>query len=136
MIRFSATVLILNVATVVTFATLPSALQLLLQRITQVLSVVMISHMFLSLKGSNCRRSNEAESRSPLSSCRMVRPEAHQTPISHETRGTVPKHMSNLVGNLGNELVHTSELNDWIFYEKVGKNRASLFYLFSLIAIL
>src|SRR5882757_9732880 len=112
---FSATVFTLNVATVITFVTLPFALQLLLQRTTQVLTVVMISHMFLNLKGSNRRGSMEAESRSTLSGCRTERPEAYETAVSHETRATRPKHMSTLVGNLGNELIHSSVLGNWNF---------------------
>jgi hypothetical protein len=107
---------------VVTFATLPPALQLLLQRTSQVLAVVMVSHMFLALKGSNRHGSEEAESRSAPLGCRTERPKANQTSVSYETRGTIPKHVSSLVGNLGNELVHTYELNGWMFYEKVSKN--------------
>lgn len=134
--HFSAMVFTLNVATVVTFATLPPALQLLLLRITQVLTVVMISHMFLNLKGSTHRGSKEAESRSAPSCYRTEPPEAHQTSVSYETQSTRPKHMSALVGNLGNELVNTSELEAWVFDEKVSKNYASLFTLSLSIAFL
>lgn len=117
----------LNVATVVTFATLPPALQLLLLRITQVLTVVMISHMFLNLKGSTHRGSKEAESGSVPSRYHTEPPEAYQTSVSCETRSSRPKHMSTMVGNLGNELFHTSESEACVFDEKVSKNYASLF---------
>lgn len=129
LIHFSATVFTLNVATVVTFATLPDALQLLLQRITQVLTVVMISHMFLNLKGSHHRGSKEAESRSAPSGCRTERPGACETALSYETRATRPKHMSSLVGTLGNELIHTSVSDHWNFDEKGSKDYAGLFSL-------
>jgi len=122
LIHYAATVFTLNAATLLTFATLPAALQLLLQRITQVLSVVMISHMFLNLKGSTRRGSKEDESRSASSGCRTKRPEAYGTVVSLETRGMGPKYMSSFVGNLGNELIHTSILDKWIPDEKVSKN--------------
>lgn len=129
LIHFSATVFTLNVATVVTFATLPDALQLLLQRLTQVLAVVMISHMFLNLKGSNHRDSMEAESCGALSGCRTECPGANESAIPHETRAKRPKHMSSLVGTLGNELIHTSVSDHWNVDEKVSKDYASLFSL-------
>jgi len=96
---------------------------------TQVLTVVMISHMFLNLKGSHRRGSKEAESRGAPSDCRTERSKAYETSVSHETRATRPKHMSTLVGNLGNELIHASVLDDWNFDEKVSKDYAGLFYL-------
>jgi len=124
----SATVFILNLATMVTFATLHDfALQLLLLRITQVLTVVMISHMFLNLKGSNRHGSRDAGSRRVASSSRTKRSEACETEVSLETRATVPKHMASLVGNLGNELMHPSILGHWILDEKVGENCSYLF---------
>ena len=113
----------------ITFVTLPFALQLLLQRTTQVLTVVMISHMFLNLKGSDRRSSKDAESRSTPSGSCTERPEAYETTVSHETRTIRPKHMSTLVGNLGNELIHSSVLGNWIFDEKVSKDYAGLFSL-------
>ena len=66
MTPFSAMVFSLNVATVVTFATLPCALQLL-QRPTQVLTVIMVSHMFLNLKARDNHVLRDAESRGTLS---------------------------------------------------------------------
>jgi hypothetical protein len=134
LIHFSVTVFTLNVATVVTFATLPPALELLLQRITQVLSVVMISHMFLNLKGSNRRRSKEAESHSTRSGYHTKRSEVYETVVSLDTRVTRPKLMSSLVGNLGNELIHTSILDKWVLDENVSKSYAKLFSLSFLIA--
>jgi hypothetical protein len=52
----------LNISMVITFATARCAYQLVLQRMTQVLTVVMISHMFLNLKGGKSRAREGAES--------------------------------------------------------------------------
>lgn len=128
LIHLSATVFTLNVATVITFVTLPDALQLLLQRTTQVLAVVMISHMFLNLKGSKHHGSKGVENRSAPLGCRTEFPEAYDTSVSHETRVTRPKHMSSLVGTLGNELIHSSVSDHWNFDEKVSKDYDSLFH--------
>jgi hypothetical protein len=45
----------LNMATVIAYVSTQCAYQLVLQRMTQVLTVVMTSHMFLHLKGTNSR---------------------------------------------------------------------------------
>ena len=121
---FSATVLTLNVITMVAFAisTQKFGLQLLLQRITQVLTVVMISHMFLNLKASNRRGSKDAESRDVPSGSGTMHPDAHETGASLQTRVSEPKHLSSLVGNLGNDLIPPSILGRWTFDEKVGEN--------------
>lgn len=103
---FSATVFTLNVATVVTFATLPCALQLLLQRLAQVMTVVMISHMFLNLKGR--------ERQDSRSSFYTKRSDPVGAVISFGNRVTGRKEMSStLVGNLGNDLMHLSILGHW-----------------------
>jgi hypothetical protein len=126
LITLSATVFTLNVATAVTFAKLPPAPQLLLQRITQVISVVMISHMFLNLKGSDRRGQEGAESHGALPSSRTMGPEPYERVITLKTRLLGPRKMSTLVGNLGNDLIHTSILDYWTAEEKVGKNRPDL----------
>ena len=103
----------------VTFATLPCALQLLLQRLTQVLTVVMISHMFLDLKGRDRPGSKDAESHGAWSRSRAKRPDPLETAISMETRD---KKMSiTLVGNLGNELMRVSMSDSWTASERAGK---------------
>ena len=122
LIPFSVMVLILNVATVVTFATLPCALQLLLQRLAQVLTVIMISHMFLNLKGRDRHGSKDAESRGTWSNTRTRHSQPFGTAISLETRVKGPEKMSNtLVGNLGNDLMRTSILDYWTVDEKAGQ---------------
>lgn len=119
MTPFSAMVFSLNVATVVTFATLPCALQLLLQRPTQVLTVIMISHMFLNLKGRDNHVSRDAESRGIRSNNRS---NPFGTTISLETQVKESEKMSNvLVGNLGNDLIRTSILDYWTADEKAGQ---------------
>lgn len=128
---FPATVSTLNVATMVTFAELSFAFQLLLQRITQVLTVVMVSRMFLNLKGSIRYGSKGAESRGVPLSSGMMHVEASEIAASLETQVTGPNHMSTLVGNLGNDLMHSSILDHWILDEKVGENCFVLF-LFTL----
>ena len=110
----SATVFTLNVATVVTFATLPCALQLLLQRVAQVMTVVMISHMFLNLKGR--------EGHGSRSSIYTKRLDPVGTVISFGNRVAGRKDMSStLVGNLGNDLMHLSILGRRSANEKGGK---------------
>jgi len=104
----------LNVATVVTFATLPCALQLLLQRLAQVMTVVMISHMFLNLKGRDLKGSKDHGTRSSTK-----RPDPFETTISFDTRRK--KMSSTLVGNLGNDLMRISILDHWSVNEKDGK---------------
>src|SRR5258708_35361982 len=113
--HFSATVCTLNVATVVTFLTLRCALRLLLQRITQVLTVVMISHMFLNLKGLDRRNQEDAESRgAPSSSCMKGPPKLYVTMMSLETRASGPKNLFSVVGTLGSDLQHTFPMGYWI----------------------
>jgi len=112
-------VFVLNVATVVTFATLPCALQLLLQRLAQVMTVVMISHMFLNLKS---RDHQDSKDRGARSGTHTKCPEPFETAISLNTRIIRPKKMSTtLVGNLGNDLMRTSILDYWPIDEKAGK---------------
>jgi len=117
-IYYFATVFTLNVATAVTFAKLHPGSQLLLQRMTQVIAVVMISHMFLNLKGSDCRGQEGTESRGALSSSRTMGPEPYERVIPLKTRLLGPRKMSTLVGNLGNDLIHTSILDYWTTEEK------------------
>jgi hypothetical protein len=102
----------LNVATVIIFATLKDALQLLLQRLTQLLTIVMISHMFLNLKGSNLHGPNGGENRTQ-------RLEHYGTDIPLVTGS---KQMSSLIRNLGNDIVHTSKSDPCGIDKKVGKN--------------
>jgi hypothetical protein len=52
----------LNISMVIVFAATPGTYQVILQRMTQVVMVVMVSHMFLDLKGSNSRVREGAES--------------------------------------------------------------------------
>jgi len=54
-IYYFAIVFGLNMATVIAYVSTQCAYQLVLQRMTQVLTVVMTSHMFLHLKGTNSR---------------------------------------------------------------------------------
>ena len=129
LIPFSATVFSLNVATVVTFVTLrlTPALQLLLQRMTQVLTVVMISHMFPNLKGGTRHDSKDSELYGAPWSFGTRRPEPYERETSLFTRIKRPKKLSILVGNLGNELMHTSILDFWIVDgKKVGQNHSDL----------
>jgi len=112
---YFAMVLTLNVATVVTFATLPCALQLLLQRLAQVMTVVMISHMFLNLKGRGLQDSR--------STAQTRRPDPSETAISFDTRVIGRKKMSStLVGNLGNDLIRISMLDHRSVDEKDGED--------------
>lgn len=107
-------VLTLNVATVVTFATLPCALQLLLQRLAQVMTVVMISHMFLNLKGRGPQDYR--------SITHTKRPDPGETAISLDARVIGRGKMSStLVGNLGNDLIRISILDHRSLDEKDGK---------------
>ena len=107
MTPFSAMVFSLNVATVVTFAKLPCALQLL-QRPTQVLTLIMVSHMFLNLKARDNHVLRDAESRGTV----KQRVKSFGTTISLETQVKESEKMSNaLVGNLGNDLIRTSILD-------------------------
>jgi len=112
-------VLTLNVAMVVTFATLPCALQLLLQRQTQVLTVVMISHMFLNLKGRDLHEVKDAESRGTRSNTRGMHSEPLETAISLDIRVKRPERISEtLVENLGTDVLDTSMLDYWTVDDK------------------
>lgn len=118
----------LNVATVVTFATLPCALQLLLQRLAQVMTVIMISHMFLNLKGRDLQGPKDRGARSSTK-----RPDPFETGISLDTRVIGRGKMSStLVGNLGNDLMRISILDHWSPDEKDNGKWAPLLHLYLL----
>jgi hypothetical protein len=110
----------LNIAMVIMFAAFHCGLQLILQRTTQVLTVVMISHMFLNLKASNSPAQQETESDDEAVGPQTKEKKLRQTSIAFEVQFTRPKKMSNIIGNLGNELVHTSVLDYWTVSEMVG----------------
>lgn len=92
---------------VITFATVECAIQLIFQRMTQVLMVVMISHMVLNLKGSNAQAQGQSVSNNPTPDSVMIRKRDHQAPISLDTWLIEPGKMSSVVGTSGNDLVHT-----------------------------
>jgi len=74
---------------------------------TQVLTVVMISHMFLNLKGGVPRAQDWAKS-NDVTLGPMDRGNAYQAPVSLDDWFSAPDQISSIVGNLGNGLVHTS----------------------------
>ncbi len=92
---------------VITFMTLDWPLQVMLQRMTQVLTVVMISHMWLSLKGSNSQVQKEDESYDLAVGSLAKRDRVHQTSVSLEASIVRQNVMSSMVGTLGNDLEYT-----------------------------
>jgi hypothetical protein len=104
-------VLAFNISMVITFATVQCAIQLVIQRMAQVLTVVMISHMFLNLKDCNLLGQEEPESSDGVFTSIIDREKALQSSISFDMQVARPKTMLSLVGTLGNDLMHTSILN-------------------------
>ena len=81
------------------------------QRMTQVLTVVMISHMCLSLKDRDALVHKEDESYDNTIGSLAERDNVHQTAVSLDTWIVRRKAMSSVVGTLGNDLDHTSILD-------------------------
>ena len=90
------------------FATVGCGLQVMFQRITQVMTVVMISHMFLNLKENKSLVQKEDESYDLPVGSRIERHGVHQTAVSLDGWDVTQKTMSSVVGTLGNDLMHTS----------------------------
>ena len=103
-------VLGLNLSLVITFATVHCALQVMFQRMTQVLTVLMISHMCLSLKDRDSLIQKEDESYD-LTFGSLAERDNVQTAVSLDTWIVRQKAMSGVVGTLGNDLEHTSMLD-------------------------
>jgi hypothetical protein len=97
----------LHISMVITFVTVECAAQLVFQRMTQVLTVVMISHMFLNLRGTDPRAQERTESNRVARRSLMDRETVYQTHVSLDTWFIGPEKMSNVVGSLGNDLVPT-----------------------------
>ena len=95
-------VVVLNTAMIISFSTVYCELQIVFQRITQVLTVVMISHMFLNLKRSAPSTQEEDVSYNIAFGSLMERDKAYKSSVSLDGW---PKTMSNVVGTLGNDLV-------------------------------
>jgi hypothetical protein len=104
-------VLGLNLSLVITFATVNCAFQVVFQRMTQVLTVVMISHMCLNLKDSNSRVQEEDESSDLVFGSFAKRDKVNRTSASLDAWLARQKTMTSVVGTLGNDLVHTSMLD-------------------------
>ena len=99
-------------ALVILFATVHCALQVMFQRMTQVLTVLMISHMCLSLKVNNSLAQEEDNESYDLVVCSLPkRGKVHQMSVSLDAWVSRHKTMSSIVGNLGNDLAHTSMLD-------------------------
>ena len=96
----------LNISLLITFLTVNCALQLIFQRMTQVLTVVMISHMYLNLK-SNSGRQRRKESDDTA----LDEENTYQAPARLDSWLITPEKISSVVGALGNHLVHTSLLD-------------------------
>jgi hypothetical protein len=92
----------LNMALLITFATIDCALKVVFQRITQVLTVLVISRMVLNLKDCDPPAKEETEN------YETVVNDFYQTSESHGAWVIEPKKKSSVIGNLGNDLVHTS----------------------------
>ena len=95
-----------NASLVITFATVGCAIQLIFQRMTQVLTVVMVSHMFLNLRGSKPRVQDETEENDVTFGSLFEREKAYRARQSLSTWVT-----ETIIGTLGNDLVHTSILD-------------------------
>ena len=93
----------------ITFVTINCAIKVIFQRMTQVLTVLMISHMVLNLKDSD-RRAKEAETYQTVAGSLLGRSKFHQTSESHSAWVVESKKKPNVIGNLGNDLVHPSVL--------------------------
>jgi hypothetical protein len=101
----AAVVFGLNTILLITFVTINCALKVVFQRMTQVLTVLMISHMVLNLKDSDPSVQEEAESYETVVGSFLERNNIYQTSESH---GAWVVEKSSVTGNLGNDLVHTS----------------------------
>jgi len=97
-------VVVLNVSMIIAFRSIQCALQLIFQRMTQVLTVVMISHMFLNLKRNGSPAQEEDESHNVTFASIMGRDKTHPTTVSLDPWVLGPKTMSGVVGTLGNDL--------------------------------
>lgn len=103
----------LNISLVITFATVECAIQLIFQRMTQVLAVVMISRMVLNLKGNpGAQKRNDRDDMGLGSSVDKETAYQDQAPVPLDTWVIAPEKISSIVGNLGNDLVHTSLMDD------------------------
>jgi hypothetical protein len=78
----------LNISMVIILTAAPCADQLILQRMTQVLTVVMVSHMFLDLKGTSSRAREGAESTTVVFGS-LVDKEKSTHDLSHSIFGSV-----------------------------------------------
>ena len=76
------------------------------------LTVLMISHMCLSLKVNNSLAQEEDNESYDLGVCSLAESvEVHQMSVSLDAWDSRQRTMSSIVGNLGNDLVHTSMLD-------------------------
>ena len=90
------------------FATVHCSLQVMFQRMTQVLTVVMVSHMCLNLKVNRSLAQKEDESDDLSVGSLAERVDGHQTAVSLDPWEVTQKRMSTVIGTLGNDLRHTS----------------------------
>jgi hypothetical protein len=98
---------------IIVFSTVDCALRLVFQRLTQVLTVVMISRMFLSLKRGSPTAQEEDVSYNMTFGSIMERDKTHPTSIILDAWVIGPKTMSRVVGTLGNDLeLDSSSDND------------------------
>ena len=104
----AAVVFGLNTILLITFVTINCALKVVFQRMTQVLTVLMISHMVLNLKDSDPPAQEEAESYETVVGSFLEGNNFYQTSESHGAWVVEPKKKSSVIGSLGNDLVHTS----------------------------
>ena len=97
--------MVLNVTTIIALQTIQCAIKLIFQRMTQVLTVVMISHMFLNLKRSPPAE-EEDESHNMTFASMTERKTAHPTTVSISLDPWVigPKTITSVVGTLGKDL--------------------------------
>lgn len=97
-------VVVLNVSMIIAFTTIHCALRLIFQRMTQVLTVVMISHMFLNLKRNLLPAQEEDESYNMTIGSIMEKNKVHPTTVSLDPWVIGSKTISSVVGTLGNDL--------------------------------
>ena len=76
------------------------------------LMVVMISHMFLNLRGGDPQVQESTKSHDVAPSSLVQRKKSYRAPLSLDTWFIGPENISNVVGTLGNDLVHTSLLDE------------------------
>ena len=101
----------LNMALLITFSTIDCALKIMFQRMTQVLTVLVISRMVLNLKDSDPRAKEEAETYKTVVGSLLERSRFYQTSETHGAWVVGQKTKSSVVGNLGNDLRYTSVLD-------------------------